>query len=168
VRRISVDRTLAALTGSAPWRRYAGLVTDAAPSDIWREGCWRYLLYPGETGERSVDLVFAVSLRSRRPQVRVAVLDAMTDEILTGAPQSSPVPERPASLPVPGPGRLRPLPDLDVSRPMAGLGARASLDERALRPTAGLESQHRPGARSRLDVQPRVGVQARHRSSAPF
>jgi hypothetical protein len=168
VRRISVDRTLAALTGSAPWRRYAGLVTDAAPSDIWREGCWRYLLYPGETGERSVDLVFAVSLRSRRPQIRVAVLDAMTDEILTGAPQSSPVPERPASLPVPGPGRLRPLPDLDVSRPMAGLGARASLDERALSPAAGLESQHRRGARSRLDAQPRGGIQARHRSSAPF
>jgi hypothetical protein len=169
VRRISVDRTLAALTGSAPWRRYAGLVTEAAPSDIWREGCWRYLLYPGESGDRRVDLVFAVSLRSRRPQVQVAVLDAMTDEILTGAPQSSPVPERPASLPVPGPGRLRQLPDLDVSRPMAGLGARASLDERALGPhPTGLEPQHRPGTRTRLETGPRIGVQARHRSSAPF
>jgi hypothetical protein len=168
VRRISVDRTLAALTGSAPWRRYAGLVTETAPADIWREGCWRYLLYPGDTGDRRIDLVFAVSLRSRRPQIRVAILDAMTDEVLTGAPPSSPAPERTAGLPVPGPGQLRQLPDLDVSRPMAGLGARASLDERALRPTGGLDPQHRPGARSRLDAQPRVGVQARHRSSAPF
>jgi hypothetical protein len=168
VRRISVDRTLAALTGSAPWRRYADLVTGAAPSDIWREGCWRYLLYPGETGDRRVDLVFAVSLRSRRPQVRVAVLDAVTDEILTGAPQSRPAPERPAGLPVPGPGRLRQLPDQDDSRPMAGLGARASVDERALGATRSLEPRHRPGARSRRDAQPRVGVPARHRSSAPF
>ncbi len=102
VRRMSVDRTLAALTGSAPWRRYAGLVTEAAPADIWREGCWRYLLYPGETGDRRIDLVFAVSLRSRRPQIRVAILDAMTDEVLTGAPPSSPAPERTAGLPVPG------------------------------------------------------------------
>src|ERR1700761_5892346 len=168
VRRISVDRTLAALAGSAPWRRYAGLVTEAAPADIWREGCWRYLLYPGDTGDRRIDLVFAVSLRSRRPQIRVAILDAMTDEVLTGAPLSSPAPERTAGLPVPGPGHLRQLPDLDVSRAMAGLGARASLDEQALRPTGGLDPQHRPGTRSGLDAQPRVGVQARHRSSAPF
>src|ERR1700759_837678 len=67
VRRISVNRTLAGLAASAPWRRYAGMIAAAAPADIWREGCWRYLVYPGESEGRPVDLVFAVSLRSRRP-----------------------------------------------------------------------------------------------------
>jgi hypothetical protein len=172
VRRIGVDRTLAALAGSAAWRRYASVVTETAPADIWREGCWRYVVYPGDTGDRLVDLVFAVSLRSRRPQVRVAVLDAVTDEVLTGAPQSRPAPDREISMPVPGSARLRELPtlaDLDVSRPMAGLGTRASLHGRAaLAPHTGLEAQRGVGARARLDAEPRVGVQPRHRSSAPF
>ena len=152
VRRISVDRTLAALTGSAPWRRYASLVTEAAPADIWREGCWRYVVYPGEAGQRTVDLVFAVSLRSRRSQVRVAVLDTITDEVLTDPLRSRPAPGRRLTpWPPPEPARLRHLPELDVTRPMAGLGARAGLDDRAA-----------------LGTQTRISTQARHRSSAPF
>jgi hypothetical protein len=83
VRRISVGRTLASLSGSAPWRRYAGMVTAASPVDMWREGCWRYVVYPGEAGHRSIEIIFAVYLRSRRPQVRVALLDALTNEVLT-------------------------------------------------------------------------------------
>jgi hypothetical protein len=86
IRRISVERTLDALAGAAPWRQYAGLITSAAPADIWREGCWRYVLYTGETGDRSVEIVFAVYLRARRPQIRAAVLDAATDEVLTALP----------------------------------------------------------------------------------
>jgi hypothetical protein len=86
IRRVSVERTLSSLTGSAPWRRYASTVTSAAPADIWREGCWRYVLYRGEMDDRSVDVVFAIYLRSRRPQVRAAVLDAVTNEVLTGLP----------------------------------------------------------------------------------
>jgi hypothetical protein len=92
VRRVSVERTLASLGGSAPWRKYARLVTSAAPADVWREGCWRYVVYPGQAGSRSVELIFAVYLRSRRPQIRTAVLDALTNEVLTG-PQVSPVPD---------------------------------------------------------------------------
>lgn len=131
VRRISVDRTLAVLTGSAPWRQYASLVTAAAPADIWREGCWRYVVYPGESGRRHIDLVFAVHLRSRRSPVRVAMLDAVTDEVLTGAPRSRPGPDREISRPVPEPVRFRQLPELDITRPMAGLGARAELGSQA-------------------------------------
>jgi hypothetical protein len=173
VRRISVDRTLAALAASGPWRRHASMITGRAPADVWREGCWRYAVYPGETGGRRVDLVFAVSLRSRRPQVRVAVLDAVTDEVLTGAPPSRRAPGRTESLPVPGPARApafaaapRP-PDLDVTRPMAGLGARASLDERAALGThTGRQTPHRLGTRPGLNAQSRVGVTPRHRSSS--
>jgi hypothetical protein len=179
VRRISVDRTLAALAGSAPWRRYAGLVTGPAPADIWREGCWRYLVYPGESEGRPVDLVFAVSLRSRRPQVQVAVLDAVTDEVLAGAPQTRPVPDRTGDRPLagsagprhrPGEPSLPYQPGLEVTRPMAGLGARAGLDQRAVygTHTTGLPTRPGRGAPAGLNAPARVGGPARDRSSAPF
>jgi hypothetical protein len=178
VRRISVDRTLAALEGSAPWRRYTGLITEPAPADIWREGCWRYLVYPGESEGRPVDLVFAVSLRSRRPQVQVAVLDAVTDEVLAGAPQGRPVPDRSGDRPLAGSAGPRPRPagpglpyppGLEVTPPMAGLGARASLNQRAAYGThTGRTAGPASGAPAGLEGPARVGLPARHRSSASF
>ena len=44
------------------------------------------MLYTGETGGRRVEIVFAVYLRARRPQIRAAVLDAATDEVLADLP----------------------------------------------------------------------------------
>lgn len=82
LRRLPVGRTLAALHASSAWRRYANQVTAAAPADVWREGCWRFVVYPGLARGRPVDIVFAVYLQSRRPPVRAAVLDADTDEVL--------------------------------------------------------------------------------------
>lgn len=165
VRRISVDRTLAALASSAAWRRHAGLVggdgQDTAPIDIWREGCWRYLVYTGEVGGRPVHVAFAVYLRSRRSPVRVAVLDAVSGEVLTGAPRSRPAPDRETSRPTPEPVRFRHLPELDVTRPVAGLGARASLDDQG---TIGA----RRDPRVSLDPSAPFAAPARHRSSAPF
>jgi hypothetical protein len=119
IRQVSVERTLRALSGNAQWRRYAGTVTSAAPVDIWREGCWRYVLYHGEAGNRRVDVVFAVYLRSRRPQVRAAVLDAVTDEVLTDLP-ARPQAQGPrgSGRPAAKPARLRKLPELDVTRPL--------------------------------------------------
>jgi hypothetical protein len=86
LRRLPVGRTLAALHGSSQWRRYAGQVTAAAPADVWREGCWRFVVYPGSSRGRRVDIVFAVYLQARRPPIRAAVLDADTDEVL-GRPE---------------------------------------------------------------------------------
>jgi hypothetical protein len=82
LRRLPVERTLAALHASSPWRRYARQVSASAPADLWREGCWRFVVYPGSDHGRRVDIVFAVYLQSRRPVVRAAVLDAATDEVL--------------------------------------------------------------------------------------
>ncbi len=82
LRRLPVGRTLTALQASSAWRRYANQVTAAAPADVWREGCWRFVVYPGLARGRPVDIVFAVYLQSRRPPVRAAVLDADTDEVL--------------------------------------------------------------------------------------
>jgi hypothetical protein len=82
LRRMPVGRTMSALHASSQWRRYAGQVSAGAPSDVWREGCWRFVVYPGYARGRPVDIVFAVYLQSRRPAVRAAVLDADTDEVL--------------------------------------------------------------------------------------
>jgi hypothetical protein len=85
LRRLPVGRTLSALRASSQWRRYADQITTDIPADIWREGCWRFVVYPGMSGGRPVDIVFAVYLQSRRPPIRAAVLDADTDEILGSA-----------------------------------------------------------------------------------
>lgn len=75
LREVPVARTLAALRASAPWRRYQQVVGDA-PVDVWREGCWRFLVFPGVLSGRRVEVVFAVSLAGRRAPVRVGLLDA--------------------------------------------------------------------------------------------
>ncbi len=82
LRRLPVERTMTALHASSPWRKHAGQVSAATPSDVWREGCWRFVVYPGSARGRRVDIVFAVYLQPRRPVVRAAVLDADTDEVL--------------------------------------------------------------------------------------
>jgi hypothetical protein len=82
LQRIPVGRTMSVLRASSPWRRYASQVSTAEPADVWREGCWRFLVYPGVVNGRRVDIVFAVYLQARRPAIRVSVLDAATDEIL--------------------------------------------------------------------------------------
>jgi hypothetical protein len=82
LRRLPVERTMTALHASSPWRRYARQISSAAPIDVWREGCWRFVVYAGVARDRRVDIVFAVYLQSRRPVIRAAVLDAHTDEVL--------------------------------------------------------------------------------------
>lgn len=82
LRRLPVGRTISALRTSSQWRRYASQVSTVDPADIWREGCWRFVVYPGIVRGRRVEIVFAVYLQARRPAVRAAVLDADTDEVL--------------------------------------------------------------------------------------
>ena len=174
IRRISVERTLAALAGSTPWRRYAGLITSAAPADIWREGCWRYALYTGETGEtgdRSVEIVFAVYLRARRPQIRAAVLDATTDEVLTDLPARPGGAAEPRHLRrlAPEPAPLGDMPGPDVTQPLraqppADVPQRldVGLSGAAGRPHAGLAAHAQEASAGAL------ARHARHRSSVIF
>jgi hypothetical protein len=82
LRVLPAERTLAALRGSRTWRRHAGVITRDQPIDVWRELCWRYLVYPGRYGGRDIEVVFAVYLRTRRPAVRAAMVDAVTGEVL--------------------------------------------------------------------------------------
>lgn len=75
VRRLPVSRTLTTLRASAPWRHYRHYLSDAKPVDVWREGCWRYVVFPGTVDGRRAEVVFAVYLKSRRAPVRGAVVD---------------------------------------------------------------------------------------------
>lgn len=75
-------RTLAALHRSRQWRRHSALVTSAIPADMWRELCWRYVVYPASCDNRPADLVFAVFLKYRRPAIRAALVDAATGQPL--------------------------------------------------------------------------------------
>jgi hypothetical protein len=75
VRRVPVSRTLTALHGSAPWRHHRHYLLAMDPIDVWREGCWRYVVFPGTVDGRRVEVVFAVHLEPRRPPVRVGIAD---------------------------------------------------------------------------------------------
>lgn len=78
LREVPSGRSLAALRRSKQWRRYGVLVASDVPTDIWRELCWRYVVYPSNYAERPADLVFAVLLQYHRPVVHVALVDSST------------------------------------------------------------------------------------------
>jgi hypothetical protein len=79
VREVPVARTLSTLRASAPWRRYRRVLVAAVPLDVWREGCWRFVVYPAVLASRRVEVVFAVHLADRGAPVRVGMLDTGTD-----------------------------------------------------------------------------------------
>jgi Methylamine utilisation protein MauE len=79
VRRLPVSRTLSALRGSGHWRRYRRYLTSEEPVDVWREGCWRYVVFPAMLASRRVEVVFAVYLKPRRAPVRAGIFDATAD-----------------------------------------------------------------------------------------
>jgi hypothetical protein len=82
LRRVPAARTLAALRKSAVWRKRRGVIVSAAPVDMWRELCWRYVVYPARAGGKDAEAVFAVSLRPHRPVVHAALVDAATGGML--------------------------------------------------------------------------------------
>jgi hypothetical protein len=59
---------------------------------MWRELCWRYVVYPARAGGKDAEAVFAVSLRPHRPVVHAALVDAATGATL--AWPVAPEPER--------------------------------------------------------------------------
>jgi len=91
LRAVPAGRTLAALRRSKTWRRHAGLISSETPTDVWRELCWRYVVFPAQYQERSTDVIFAVFLQQHRPAIHVAMVDVSTGEPV----QWPPLPPRP-------------------------------------------------------------------------
>jgi len=96
-RLLATERTLVALHASRAWRRYVSLLTDTEPTDMWRELCWRYVVYRGAMNGRDVDVVFAVYTRRWSPPIRAAIVDAVTGETLAtiGRPARPPGQDEP-------------------------------------------------------------------------
>jgi hypothetical protein len=92
LRRLPVERSLAALRKSSQWRKHAGVITADVPVDVWRELCWRYVVFPGRYGDRSAEVVFAIYLKPRRPAIRTAFVDAASGEPLPWPPVARPAP----------------------------------------------------------------------------
>ena len=74
LRQLPADRTLAALRRSRQWRKHARGITTELPIDIWRELCWRYVVFPCRQDGKNSEVVFAVQLKRRRPLVQAAVV----------------------------------------------------------------------------------------------
>jgi hypothetical protein len=139
LRVLPAERTLAALRGSRTWRRHAGVLSSEQPVDVWRELCWRYLVYPGRYGGRDVEVVFAVYLRTRRPAVRAAVVDAVTGEVLPPlhllpAPPSGGQPARPLPPHAVGLWPTVTHPATEAARPAAGAGPAGTAEPEATPP----------------------------------
>jgi hypothetical protein len=99
VRRLPVARSLAALRASQPWRQYRDSLITREPEDVWREGCWRFAVFPGMVAGRPVEVVFAIYLKPRHPAVQAGIYDAAggSDRALPAIPQQ----RRPAPLSAP-------------------------------------------------------------------
>jgi hypothetical protein len=78
LRSISALGTLYALQRSPHWQRQAGVVTSDVPTDMWRELCWRYVVYSGRLDGADVDVVFAVQVKQRHPLIHSAVVPRET------------------------------------------------------------------------------------------
>ncbi|MCO6010054.1 hypothetical protein NE236_34305 [Actinoallomurus purpureus] len=72
-RDVPLGATYAALRPSPAWREHAASLTSREPTDVWRELCHRYLVYPGEVDGRPVEVVFAVPIDGRPSGVRAGV-----------------------------------------------------------------------------------------------
>jgi hypothetical protein len=110
LREVPSQRTLTALRRSRAWRRYSPLITSDTPADVWRELCWRYVVYSGSHAGRPAELIFAVYLQQRRPAVRAALVDSATG-------QTVPWPAVPAAR------RIRLRPTRGTRRLMPGMAA---------------------------------------------
>jgi hypothetical protein len=82
LRRLPTVRTLAALRRSSQWRKRAWLITTEVPVDMWRELCWRYVVFPARLGDQAAEIIFAVYLRPHRPVISSALVDSATGEVL--------------------------------------------------------------------------------------
>jgi hypothetical protein len=86
LRAASLPDTFRALHHSPAWREYGPILTGSRPTEVWRELCWRFLVYPGRVDRTEVEVVFAVSLAGeRRPVVRVAMTETVPEAALDAA-----------------------------------------------------------------------------------
>jgi hypothetical protein len=102
LRSLPARHTLAALHRSSQWRQQASVITGDGPADMWRELCWRYLVYPGRLDGADAHVVFAVQMKQRRPVIQSAVVSRETPAAATRAAGTAPPGDRKAAELPPG------------------------------------------------------------------
>lgn len=76
LRQVPLGQTMIALKASRAWREHAPVLRSDEPVEVWRELCWRFLVFQASSDDRELELVFAVSLAGgHRPEVRAALVD---------------------------------------------------------------------------------------------
>jgi hypothetical protein len=74
--RHTIDWALERIYRSTSWAKFELYVEHRAPSDHWREGCWRFAAFDARYGEEMATAVFAIRLPPGQPVVRAALLSA--------------------------------------------------------------------------------------------
>lgn len=82
-RRSPIEETYATLYDSPAWIEHENVIASAVPLDVWREGCWRFVVFPARLDERDAEIVFAVSTAERDRTVRSALLASETPLSIT-------------------------------------------------------------------------------------
>jgi len=78
----SLRTTLARLRRSKLWADARGYLAADAPSEQWRDGCWRYLAYPATYEGEDATAVFALYLGRSRSADGVAFVAAGEERVL--------------------------------------------------------------------------------------
>ncbi|MGP4023185.1 MauE/DoxX family redox-associated membrane protein [Actinomadura sp. 3N407] len=73
-RRSPIGETYATLHDSAAWVEHENVIASAVPLDVWREGCWRFVVFPARVDDQDMEVVFAVSTAERDRSVRSALV----------------------------------------------------------------------------------------------
>jgi hypothetical protein len=71
---VPLAETYDRLYASEVWRDHEDSVSSAKPSEVWRELCHRYVVFPARVDGRSAEVVFAVPVDTRRTTVRAGLV----------------------------------------------------------------------------------------------
>ncbi len=81
-RRVPPERTIARLRASLLWAEARRYLAAESPLEQWREGCWRYLVYPASYEGEAATAVFALYLGRDRSADGVAFVDERDQRVL--------------------------------------------------------------------------------------
>jgi hypothetical protein len=75
LRDVPLEETYETLHASDAWRDHEERLTSPQPVEVWRELCRRYLVYPAAVDGRPAEVVFAVPIGGRPPDVRAGLVE---------------------------------------------------------------------------------------------
>ncbi|MDL4773604.1 MULTISPECIES: MauE/DoxX family redox-associated membrane protein [Thermomonosporaceae] len=87
-RRSPLAETYATLYDSPAWAAHENTIASAVPLDVWREGCWRFVVFQARADGRDLEAVFAVSTSQYDRTVRAALVGPGSAERPAGAAPS--------------------------------------------------------------------------------